>query len=181
MFATLRGLNNSLLDNLGRCPKCMRQSFIFMLGLGGLAFLISWTVSSPILLIASKILAVGSAGLWLSHLTAFALRAVRNTNASTGNALTQNVATDLSLRPRRQFIFAFAKGFALATTATVLPIQASFAQASCRCSGSTPKCCYNYAGNYYVCAPRDANCCASANSPYYCPSGQNCYGTTGCR
>ena len=177
MFSTLRSMSSRLLDNLGRCPKCMRQSFLAMLGLGGLAFLISLTATSPILLIVSKILAVGSVGLWLSHLTAFALRAMRNTNPSAGNARAQNVATDL--RPRRQFILAFAKGFALATTATVLPTRTAFAQVPCRCP-STHKCCYNYAGNNYVCAPRDAVCCVST-SPWYCPRGQICTGTSGCR
>jgi len=71
--------------------------------------------------------AVGSAGLWLSHLTAFALRMVGNASASKGGALEGSVVTDRTLQPRRQFVMAFAKSFILVAAATALPIRAVFA------------------------------------------------------
>jgi len=32
---------------LGRCPRCMRQSFIFMLAACGLAFVLTLTTGTP--------------------------------------------------------------------------------------------------------------------------------------
>ena len=61
---------------LGRCPKCMRQSFIFMLVAVGLVFTLTMIPGNGALLIASKAAASVAAGLWLSHLTAFALRSL---------------------------------------------------------------------------------------------------------
>ena len=165
---------------LGRCPKCMRQSFVFMLAAWGLAFALALTASSPALRVASMMMAVGSAGLWLSHLTAFALRMAGNATASKDGARERKVAPDLAPRPRRRFVLGFAKSFVLVAAATALPIRAVFAQAACNCPASAPKCCYAYDGRSYVCAPSNANCCASAN-PWYCSSGTNCYGDRGCR
>ena len=177
---TLKKIYAALDVKLGRCPKCMRQSFAFMLAAWGLAFTVSLTANAPVMLVACMIVAIGLAGLWFSHLTAFALRAAENASTLKGGVLEESVVTDLSLQPRRHFVLNFAKNFILMAAATALPIRTVFAQAACNCPTAAPKCCYSYDGRRYVCAPSNANCCASAN-PWYCSSGMNCYGDHSCR
>jgi hypothetical protein len=106
----------------------MRRSFIFMLGACGMALIVILTMSSPPLIIAASVIAVSLAGLWLSHLTAFALRAVGNASTLKDDALRASIPTDLAPQLRRQFIFGFAKSFILVATVTALPIQAVLAQ-----------------------------------------------------
>lgn len=176
-------LIRTIFNNIGRCPKCMRQSFVFMLGAFSLAIVIELTVRSPALLIASRIVAVSSVGLWLSHLAAFSLRATRNAKSATPNAIGKNSETDLELQPRRQFLLTFARSFALVAAATALPVRSASAQAGCNCPDITPKCCYNSNGQTYVCAPADANCCGDPDpnvAPWSCPSGHYCTGDHGC-
>src|ERR1035441_3747970 len=87
----------SILDTyLGRCPKCARTSFVFMVAAGSLALTATIMTNSPSLLIASWLLAVGSAGLWFSHLGAFALRTARSKSISKVTAL--HYADDSGLR-----------------------------------------------------------------------------------
>jgi hypothetical protein len=175
LLTTLRSLKDIFLANLGRCPKCMKQSFIFMLGAWVLAFVIELTTNSPTLLIASKIVAVGSAGLWLLHLTAFSLRAVRNTSTSTGNALRVNAVTDLSLQSRRQFALSFAKSLIIAATATALPIRNAFAESR---MSKCLTCCdtkLSVCGNTGACNILYQNCVANCNSQGETPSGWRCW------
>jgi MFS family permease len=156
-------IGNILNAVLGRCPKCMRLSFISMLGACGLVLLAAMVTQSPALLIATRLIAAGAAALWLSHLMAYAKR----------NALRANG----DVQPRRQFIAAFARSFIFVMAATAFPVGTVFAQ-SCDCA-SNMKCCWNYAGDVSVCAPLDANCCAHASSPWSCPQGHDCYGDAG--
>lgn len=159
---------------LGRCPKCMRLSFLAMLAAGILALSMTAMAASSLLIAATEIIAAGAALLWLSHLVAYALRAVMNPCT-----LQQKTPTDDAAHPRRQFMFAFARSlvFVMAATA-VFPVSKVFAQ-SCDCEDNM-KCCWNYAGDVSVCAPLNANCCTHATDPWYCPEGHNCYGDSGC-
>jgi len=178
MKALLTETIGKLSAHLGRCPRCMRQSFRFMLGAWSLAFVVSLITNAGMVLVASQITAAGSAILWLSHLAVFSLRAARNASTPADNASGRTVSADPSVDPQRRYVLAFTKSLVVAATATALPLRAAFAQ-SCGCAAPL-KCCFNYTGDQYVCAPRDAVCCASAN-PYYCSSGTNCYGERGCR
>lgn len=162
---------------LGRCQKCARTSFRFMVASGFLALAVTAMTGSPYLVATSRILALASAGLWLAHLGAFALRAGRNTHISKGTALRENSHADLALGVRRQFIFTFARSFMFAMAATALPIRSVFA-ADCPCIAPL-KCCWDYNGKTYVCAAADAVCCTS-NNPWSCPKNHNCLGDSSC-
>lgn len=164
-------------QNLGRCPICMRQSFVFMLGTCCLAIIIELTVRSAALHIAGRIVAVISIGLWLSHLVAFSLRATTNTKTKTPNFARKNSGTNLEHWPRRQFLLLFAKNFALIAVAIAVPVRSAFAQGRCQCSGFTPKCCYSTFD--WVCAPSDAICCADSQGAWSCPNGHYCTGDHG--
>jgi hypothetical protein len=164
MQTLLKKAGDALDAHLGRCSKCMRQAFLFMLVAVGLAFVLPLITSVPAVLIASEFAAAGAAILWLSHLTAFAIR---------------SAAVAHQHQPKRRYALAFVRDLLVIAAATAVPLRAAFAQRACRCS-SGMKCCYNYSGDDYVCAPSNAVCCAG-NPPHYCPSGKNCYGSSGCR
>lgn len=177
MKAMLAEARAFLDDNLGRCPKCMRQSFVFMLAALGLAVVTSMVTSSPTLLIAGTVVALGSAGLWLSHMLAYALRSARRKTAPSSFRVSKKSAADIEIQPRRQFIISFARSFALVAAATALPVGSAFA-ATCPCAAPL-KCCWSYAADYYVCAAADAVCCTHARNPWSCPSGHTCLGDSG--
>jgi hypothetical protein len=151
--------------HLGRCSKCMRQSFLAALGAAGLALALPLITAAPAVLLASTVAALGAAALWLAHLTAFALRSAAITREH---------------QPKRRYALAFVRDLFVIAAATAVPFNAAFAQVPCRCPSNAPKCCYNYDGKNYVCAPSNAVCCAG-NPPHYCQSGKQCYGTSGCR
>jgi hypothetical protein len=153
----------------------MRKSFIFMLGAWFLAFIITLTTTWQPLIIATAIIAVGSTGLWLSHLTAFALRAVGNTSKSKDKALRERDAADHSPDPRRQFVLGFAKSFILVATATALPIQAVLAQTRMNqclaCCATKLQAC----GNGANCNILYQNCVSNCNSQGSSPSAWRCW------
>jgi hypothetical protein len=168
-------ISTALNAKLGRCPKCMRQSFVFMLGTWGLVLVMTLVTISPLVLTLSKVIAVTATGLWLSHLTAFAFRATRSAATARGEVMRRNVVTDLSHQPRRHFILAFSKSFLLAATAAALPIGAVFAQSKMQqcltCCASRLNACGN-AGN---CNTLYQNCVSSCNSQGETPSDWKCW------
>jgi len=161
--------------NLGRCPRCMRLSFIFMLGMWGLVLVMTWATNSPLVLTAARVIVVAATGLWFSHLTAFALRAMRSAGASKGKPVGRSVVADLPYPPRRQFVFAFAKSFLLAATATALPIQTAFAQSKMQqclaCCAAKSRAC----GNDAKCNVLYQNCVSNCNSQGETPSEWMCW------
>ena len=140
----------------------------------GLALIVIIFNGPASVIVISRILAVGSAGLWFAHLGAFALRAARSISKET--ALREHADSDPSLHARRRFLFALGKSFVFAMTATALPIRSAFA-ADCPCAAPL-KCCWNYDQTNYVCAAADDMCCVS-NNPWSCPSGHSCLGDSG--
>jgi hypothetical protein len=126
-----------------------------------------WAVVMPML--AIQALAVALTAWWAMHLMVYAFRAAKRPGPPSARPDA----------PRRQFAATFAKTFLLVAVATALPTQRVWA-GNCDCP-SNMKCCWNYAGDFAVCAPLDANCCAHANKPWYCSQGQNCYGDSSCR
>src|SRR5665213_205158 len=127
-MTTISKISAELKANLGGCPRCMRQSFIFMLGSWGLMLVVTFVANSPLVLGVGGAIAVGATGLWLSHLAVFTLGALRRGGPSRGAAFEGDAVTDISGRPRRQFILAFSKIFLFAAAATALPAGAAFAQ-----------------------------------------------------
>jgi hypothetical protein len=77
-MTVMEKISAALNANLGRCPRCMRQSFVFLACTWGLAFVLTLARSSPPALTVAWVIAVIATGLWLSHLTVFALRATRS-------------------------------------------------------------------------------------------------------
>jgi hypothetical protein len=142
----------------------MRQAFLAMLGASGLALVLPLVTNEPAILIASDIAAAAAVILWLSHLAAFALRAA---------------AAAHSHQPKRRYALMFVRNLLVVAASTAVPLSAAFAQVPCRCS-SGMKCCYSYDGKQYVCAARNAVCCAG-DPPHSCPSGKQCSGSSGCR
>ena len=168
-------ISAALNANLGRCPRCMRQSFVFMLGTWGLVLVITMVTISPLVLTLATVFAVGATGLWLSHLTAFALRAIRSASTSGGKVMGRNVVNNLSLQPRRHFILAFSKSFLLAATAAALPIEVVFAQSQMQqcltcCAARLSAC-----GNTGNCNTLYQNCVSSCNSQGASPSDWKCW------
>ena len=176
MKPIVRKINSVLDAHLGRCQKCVRTSFLVMLATGCLALAVTTMTNSLYLIVAVDVLAVCSAGLWFTHLTAFALRAVRSARISCKTAPSRNSNADHALRARRQFISVFAKSFMFAMMATALPIRSVFA-ADCPCKAPL-KCCWDYTVKLYVCAAPDDVCC-TGTSPWSCPNGQTCNGDSG--
>lgn len=168
---------------LGHCPKCMRTSFLAAamataVGLAGLVLQIPPPLDTVILVAAA-----GLVGLWLAHLLAFAGRAVRG-------AMTRMIqpplvpGDDMRRWPRRRFLLLFAKAFAFAGFASMLPRGAtaqtcSCDQPDCTCPPGAPNCFINPSrGESFCCAYGDTGCSSSLLN-WCCPNGTNCYGDNG--
>ena len=160
---------------LGRCPKCMRQSFIFMLGTWSVVLAVIYFADLPAPVTAAAMLALGATALWLAHVTAFALGAARSRRASESKALDKRVTTEIVLQQRRQFISSFAKTFLLAAAATTVSTQSAFAQSrlsnclTC-CAGKLEAC-----GSAGSCNVLYQNCVSNCNSQGDSPSDWRCW------
>ncbi|MDE2163348.1 MAG: DUF3624 family protein [Alphaproteobacteria bacterium] len=160
---------------LGRCPKCMRQSFIFMMGAWAVALVTPSVTDLPAPAIAAAALASAATVLWLAHITAFALGAAGSADKSGNTALERNISAGLVSQQRRQFISSFAKVFVLGAAATALPAGSVFAQSHLNdcltCCASKLKAC----GSDGKCNTLYQNCVSSCNSQGETPSGWNCW------
>ncbi len=174
-MTVMEKISAALNANLGRCPRCMRQSFFFMLGTWGLVLIMTLVAISPLLLTLTAVTAVGATGLWLLHLTAFALRAMSHVTMATDDVMGRNIITTLSLQPRRHFILGFSKSFLLAAIAAALPIEVVFAQSKMQqcltCCASRLSACGS-AGN---CNTLYQNCVSNCNSQGASPSDWKCW------
>src|ERR1700687_3904635 len=138
MYAILTKVRAALDASFGRCPKCMRQSF--------LAALCAWTsvvalqlfVGESTLTATAIVVALGLAALWVAHLVAYATRAV-----ATPKVRRDRTAIQASLMSRRETIPAFARALGAIALATALPATTVFADAKCDCSrcSSDQYCC----------------------------------------
>lgn len=172
---------SSFLDTyLGRCPKCAKTSFRFMAATIFLALAASLLTKSPLLLTATRALAVGCAALWLAHLVAFAIRAARNRTNTKFTALRNPEGVAAPLNGRREFLFTLGKSFLFAMTATAFPVRRALAgDCSEFCDEDKFKCCWNYDGTSADCSPKDGVCCAG-NPAWHCPNGHECRGDHDC-
>jgi hypothetical protein len=168
-------ISTSLRGNLGRCPRCMRQSFAFMLGTWGLVLVTTLLTIPPLVLTVAWVIVVIATGLLLAHLTAFAFRATRSATTPEDEVLGRNVVTGLSLQPRRHFILAFSKSFLFAASAVTLPIGTVLAQSKLQ---QCLTCCatrLNECGNTGKCNTLYQNCVSSCNSQGASPSDWKCW------
>jgi hypothetical protein len=174
-MTVMEKISAALNTNLGRCPRCIRQSFVVMLGTWGMVLVMTLATASSPALILSKVIAVGSTGLWLAHLAAFAIRATRSPTTARDEVLGRNVVTDPSPQPRRHFILAFSKSFLLAASAAALPIGAALAQSKMQqcltCCATRLDAC----GNNGKCNTLYQNCVSSCNSQGASPSDWKCW------
>lgn len=156
---------------LGQCPRCARKAFLAACAATGLAVSATTLAGGSLVTLACCALAACLAGLWLSHLTVFALNA-----SAIDRAMLEKNPDQPGSRARRTALRRFGQAFAFAmlATAAVGP-RAAKAQA-CPCGDNAPQCCWNYDRTVHVCAPSDANCCGARTSPWYCPNGHNCLG-----
>ena len=104
----MKRLSAVLDTKLGRCPRCMRQSFMAAFAAWGLVLAISLVASKPVFMPV-----VLAAALWLAHLATFARRA-----ALTARRASPSQAPALS---RRQFLPIFVRVFVAAALLTALP------------------------------------------------------------
>ncbi|HTW34605.1 MAG TPA: hypothetical protein VMD53_08300 [Rhizomicrobium sp.] len=144
-------LMNSLANNLGRCGKCIRQSFAAALGAWiAVAVVVMFTGFSWI----AAAMAAGAtlpSGLWLAHLTAYAARAARcRVSTATADAI-----GNVTRHSRRDLFPFFVKTFAAVALASVFQSLPTGARAQSTCPANLPFVC----GGQY--------CCSGAAS-WYC-------------
>ena len=174
--------DGSIHMKLGHCPKCMRTSFLAAVMTTALSLASLLLQIPPPLDAVILVAAVGLVGLWLAHLFAFADRAVRG--AMTKAVQPLSAPDDMRHWPRRRFLLLFAKAFAFAGFASMLPLGAaaqtcSCDQADCTCPASHPNCFINPSrGESFCCAYGDTGCSSSLLN-WCCPNGTNCYGDNG--
>jgi hypothetical protein len=175
IMAAVEKISALLRTKLGRCPRCMRQSFFFVISTWGLVHVTTLVTISPLVRTSATVIAVTATGVWLSHLAAYALRATRHLHTATEAVMGRNIITALSLHPRRQFVLAFSKSFLVAATAAALPIGAVFAQSKLQqcltCCASRLSAC----GNDGKCNTLYQNCASSCNSQGEAPSDWKCW------
>lgn len=146
-------------QNLGRCSRCMGQSFVTALctwiaTVGAVAF-----QSSPIIAALLLAAALVSTMLWIAHIIVFAIRVSVGGAQKKSPSLGETNPAEIQRRSRRKVISQFVRAAAVGVAATVsiLP-NAVFAAGNCDCS----KCRSNQ------------NCCPTANGycgcfPMACP------------
>ena len=108
---------------LGRCPKCMRQSFLAAFGASMLAAVAWVVIGGNAVTIAGVIAALGLTALWLAHLVAYAVRSV-----ATSDGPRNCGSTPVEMMSRRDMIPTLARVFGAMALATALPASAAFAQ-----------------------------------------------------
>lgn len=166
------GILNS---GLGRCPRCMRQSFLFALGAWAVTIVLAVAQVGPTLVSMGVVAATSLTLLWFGHITAVALRSAKHEYGIARNGSGGTASHDSPVGPRRRFMLAFVKSAVFVAAVTALPVRAVLA-GTCPCKDPTPKCCWSYDAKFYVCAPDDAVCCSHPTNPWFCGKDQNCNG-----
>ena len=145
----LRRLGVSSIDELGRCLFCMRAAFLSAFCAWGTALAVMGI--APRLAPLLAIVALALTTLWLTHLTAFAMRAARSQSRKAAACGTSPAIS----HTRRGLIASFAKAFAGIAMASAFLAFSRVASADDECPAGTPSPC----GTQYCCA---------APAKYYC-------------
>lgn len=138
------------IQNLGRCPKCMRQSFLVALAAWAAAIIARVMDGSGALSIGIALGAGALSLLWVAHLLAYAARSVAPLPAGDSSG-----AETLS---RRDIIPKFARAVGVMALVTATPASV-WAQSCCDCSkcASGQNCC-NTAHGCCGCFPGGVSC-----------------------
>jgi Protein of unknown function (DUF3624). len=110
-------------NDLGRCPTCMRKSFVLAVASYAVSGTISFLSASSILLIFSALVSGLSTALWVAHLFAYSARKHSNALSTTG-------------AKRRTAILGFSKTLVGVALATAVP-TAWAGSCSVTCSNGT--------------------------------------------
>jgi hypothetical protein len=170
---------------LGRCPTCMKTSFLA----AAAAWLLALGVATQTSSAAGTVVwlaPVAFTMLWIAHLAAFAGRATRGAfqKAQERDRRLGRPAATPTRRSRRRFVLHFARTFAIAAVATSIPLRlqaqsCSCADADCFCPAEYPNCFINPATQESFCCAYGDTGCGSPLLSWCCPNGTNCYGDNG--
>jgi hypothetical protein len=141
---------------LGRCPRCMRKSFLAALAAWAMVFVADAMRVPSAAGMALTLVSLGLSALWLAHVAAFAGRATAAAMSKGSSGAT--MPTSSPLRSRREVAIEFARTTAFVALATALstkvalacvqPPKSCSANSDCTCS----QCCGDLAG-IHVCQP----------------------------
>lgn len=158
MSTFFQKLTKILDKNIGRCPRCMRMSFLAAFGTAGVAVMDHIMTTDPIIIGLAWMSAFAWAALWIFHLVVFAARSVQAANAPTPSTVRKFVGAPIvpPVLLRRQFFTAFGKAFAFGAIATALSSSAALAcvQPPVPCSTNSDCTC--------------SNCCAGSHCQPSC-------------
>ena len=148
MYAMLLNVWAVLDANLGRCPKCMRQSLLAAACAWTIVFVLQLLRGEHTVAVAATVVAFALSTLWVSHLVAYAARSVAVPDRR------DRVTSHGPLMSRRETIPAFARALGAMALATAWPATRAFADAKCDCSKCTSEqyCCPT-ANGYCGCFP----------------------------
>lgn len=146
--------------SLGRCPRCMRKSFLAALAAWLLALAAATLAVPSALVLGIAAGAIGLSVLWIAHVLSFALRSAATAGKAPGGEgrPTGHDGSAAAARTRREVMFEFARAAAFAALATALSAKAALAcvQVPKSCSANSDcdcsKCCGQF-GNGGICQP----------------------------
>jgi hypothetical protein len=167
------------LQRIGSCAKCMRESFVAMTlawGAGVPLAAIGAALNVDWLTLGSGMIALATTALWLLHLAAFSLRAVRFSESR----LPADAHAQLDRR-RAASIFAgaFLVGIGLTarTNASAQTCPPGWLCENFYCDDrNNPQLLCNYLRCETGCIPARANGCISRYETWWCDEGCNCLG-----
>ncbi len=171
---------------LGRCPKCMKTSFLAAAAAWAVALALASMPTVPSIGAAIWAVPAVLTLLWIGHLASFAGRATRGAfrRAEDEERIRGASASAMIRWPRRRFLLTFAKMLVIAAAATALPFRAmaqdcSCADPECTCPPDAPDCYINPARQESFCCAYGDVGCSSPLLSWCCPNGSNCYGDNG--
>ncbi|HTC17689.1 MAG TPA: hypothetical protein VK690_01100 [Stellaceae bacterium] len=168
----------AMLDaRLGRCSRCMRQSFLAAAGGLALACALTMLAPAPFMIAGGWIAAFALAALWLAHIAAFSARA-----AIAGRKAAARSRSAAGPWQRRRFLGAFAKTLLLVAAATLFPVSFRAASADeCSCPQvALPNGVFNSARQECTCCAANQVGCTSAKKTWCCDKGHDCQGDDSC-
>ncbi len=152
--------------NLGRCMFCMRAAFLSAVSLWLLTF-VAIAVTPRVGIVAPLLAAAAAFSLlWLAHLATYAGLVAHH------RTVVARAGLDGFTTSRRELFGVFAKAFAAAAVATVLPAMWGAARAQGTCPAATPVPC----GTQYCCAGSALYFCSgyTGNVPNWRQMGEFC-------
>jgi len=132
LYRVLQSACVATVRNLGRCPHCMRKSFVAAAIAAASLVIVSQWPHEALVTIPLGVVTAALIVLWMAHLAMFSLRRARAAKVAGAHA-----QPDAS---RRSFLPTFAKALAVAALCTALPELARAEDACERCISNRSKC-----------------------------------------